>query len=182
MFVEYTESNSLILLAAISKVEKSRGRQNWASLMKIMADKKATDVETLILGMTVINKTLNGIPDQDTFFDVVDTLESLELDESIKSMLQMQDSQLTQQCQHYEHELRKEDAASGVEDEDGQVVKMRINGNSTTTVFPVRQTFVEKPIQQQNGFNNIRYRMSILLCKRNILTFLKYMPNLVQMA
>jgi hypothetical protein len=32
--------------------------------MKIVGDKKASDVETLTLGMTVINKTLNGIPDQ----------------------------------------------------------------------------------------------------------------------
>lgn len=70
-------------------------------------------------------------------------------------MLLMHDPQLTVQCQHYEHEVKKEDAAglSGNEDGDGnQVVKMRLNG-SVTTVFPVKER-VEKPVmQQQNGFN-----------------------------
>lgn len=62
--MEYTESNALLLIAAIQKVENSKNQQEWTNMMKIMNERKANDVETLILGMTVINKTLHGIPDQ----------------------------------------------------------------------------------------------------------------------
>lgn len=97
--------------------------------MKIMTDKKASDVETLTLGMTVINKTLNGIPDQDTFFDVVDVLEGQGLEEALKTMYALKDAQLSQQCHHYEHEVRKEDAAASSDDSDPQLVKMRWAGS-----------------------------------------------------
>ncbi|KAI6183082.1 hypothetical protein M3Y97_00450000 [Aphelenchoides bicaudatus] len=158
VFVEYTESNSLLLLAAISKVEKSKGCSDWTSLMKIVGDKKASDVETLTLGMTVINKTLNGIPDQDTFFDVVDVLEGLGLEVALKSMQLMNDPQLLQQCQHYEHELRKEDAATQSDSGDsGEVVKMRTTGVSTTAAAFAAARSNEKPLvmsTQQNGYSN----------------------------
>jgi FH1/FH2 domain-containing protein 3 len=84
VFVEYTESNSLLFLAAISKVERAKSkhkiqnnlnqfqlnlldRPDWHSLMRILNDVQASDEETLIFGITVINKTLHGIPDQASF-------------------------------------------------------------------------------------------------------------------
>lgn len=76
-------------------------------------------------------------------------------------MFLMHDPQLTQQCQCYELEVRKEDAAGlSCEDVDNQMVKMRINGNTTTTtVFPIKEKqpiAVEKPLaQQQNGVSNL---------------------------
>ncbi|KAI6177987.1 Formin HOmology Domain [Aphelenchoides besseyi] len=173
VFVEYTESNSLLLLAAVSKVEKSKGRQDWSSLMKILTDRKASDVETLTLGMTVVNKTLNGIPDQDTFFDVVDTMDNLGLDEALKSMVAFRDPQLTQQCTHYEHEVRKEDAAIQSDDSgDPQMVRMRANGNTTTTVIhkihsdsaPAAPNGMMNghALSQQNGLSNGADRRSVM--------------------
>lgn len=32
--------------------------------MRILTERNASDEETLVYGMTVINKTLNGVPDQ----------------------------------------------------------------------------------------------------------------------
>ena len=43
--------------------------------MSIMNEKDSADIELLIFSMTLINKTLNGIPDQDTYYDVCDVLE-----------------------------------------------------------------------------------------------------------
>lgn len=72
-------------------------------------------------------------------------------------MLLMNDPQLAQQCQHYEHEVRKEDAAAQSDSGDsGDTVKMRVNGVSTTAAVLAPRT-IEKPITlatQQNGFNN----------------------------
>lgn len=39
-------------------------RQDWYSLIRILNERQASDEETLIFGITVINKTLNGVPDQ----------------------------------------------------------------------------------------------------------------------
>lgn len=39
-------------------------KPDWFGLMRIINDQHAVDEETLIFGMTVINKTLNGVPDQ----------------------------------------------------------------------------------------------------------------------
>lgn len=35
--------------------------------MRILNERQASDEETLVFGMTVINKTLNGVPDQVLF-------------------------------------------------------------------------------------------------------------------
>ncbi|CAD5212214.1 unnamed protein product [Bursaphelenchus xylophilus] len=162
VFVEYTESNALLLIAALSKVEKAKGRPEWSSLMKILCDKKASDVETLILGMTVVNKTLNGIPDQDTFFDVVDCLENLGLEEAMKQMYSLKDPQLTQQVQHYEHEVRKEDAAMQSDDSDPQLVRMR-NGTTTnsqpsTAAAHAMQRATENNLQNGNDRRSMMRR------------------------
>ncbi|CAD5207483.1 unnamed protein product [Bursaphelenchus okinawaensis] len=165
VFVEYTESNALLLMSALSKVEKAKGKPEWSSLMKILCDKKASDVETQILGMTVVNKTLNGIPDQDTFFDVVDCLENLGLEEALKQMYSLKDPQLTQQCQHYEHEVRKEDAAVQSDDSDPQLIRMRngtsvINSQPSTAAAHTIQRAAENNVNNvQNGNNNDRRSM-----------------------
>ena len=39
-------------------------RQDWYALMKVLKEKDASDVEMLTYGMTMINKTLNGVADQ----------------------------------------------------------------------------------------------------------------------
>lgn len=105
--------------------------------MRILNERQASDEETLIFGITVINKTLNGVPDQvnkriqtkmqfqDTFFDIIDSLEAQGLEESLKAMVKLNNSQLTQQCNHYEQELRKEDAALESDTNESVLVKMR---------------------------------------------------------
>ena len=43
--------------------------------MDVLNEKDSHDSELLVYTMTLINKTLSNIPDQDTFYDVTDALE-----------------------------------------------------------------------------------------------------------
>ncbi|PIO65281.1 hypothetical protein TELCIR_13059, partial [Teladorsagia circumcincta] len=63
VFIEYNDNNALLVLAAISAVDRGKGQQDWSGLMKVISEKDSPDPETLVYGMTVINKTLRGIPD-----------------------------------------------------------------------------------------------------------------------
>ncbi|KAE9548865.1 hypothetical protein FO519_007927 [Halicephalobus sp. NKZ332] len=132
VFVEYTEANSLLLLAAISKVEKFKQRQDWHSIIRILSERGAGDDEMLIFAMTIINKTLNGVPDQDTFFDVIDTLEAQGFEAIVKNLMKVSNPQLVQQVELYDRELKKEDAL--LEDSDSSegnnVVKMRMTSSN----------------------------------------------------
>ncbi|KAL3122098.1 hypothetical protein niasHT_009391 [Heterodera trifolii] len=169
VFVEYTESNSLLFLAAVSKVERAKNRPDWFSLMRILNDVKASDEETLVFGVTVINKTLHGVPDQDTFFDVVDCLDSQGMEGAIRTMTRMNNAQLSQQCALYEHELRKEDAAldsdtssiggvgGGVVQNGQHIAKMRLNGNVIATD---RRNAMRK--RQQEHEEEMRHNMKNL--------------------
>lgn len=52
--------------------------------MKLLKDYDAADTELLIYAMTLANKTLNGIPDQDTYYDQVDALEEQGIEGTIQ--------------------------------------------------------------------------------------------------
>ncbi|KAG8139681.1 hypothetical protein E2320_002442, partial [Naja naja] len=77
VFVEYTESNSSLLIEAVATVDAKRGLKPWSSVMEILEEKDGLDTELLVYAMTLINKTLSGLPDQDSFYDVIDCLEEL---------------------------------------------------------------------------------------------------------
>jgi hypothetical protein len=55
--------------------------------------------------------SLNSYKFQDTFFDVIESLDSQGMDKALQSMGRLTNPQLAQQCNLYEQELRKEDAA-----------------------------------------------------------------------
>jgi hypothetical protein len=52
--------------------------------LKLLKDYDAADTELLIYAMTLVNKTLNGIPDQDTYYDQVDALEEQGIEGTIQ--------------------------------------------------------------------------------------------------
>ncbi|XGW21222.1 hypothetical protein V3C99_004290 [Haemonchus contortus] len=118
VFIEYNDNNALLVLAAISAVDRSKGQQDWSGLMKVISEKDSPDPETLVYGMTVINKTLRGIPDSDTYYDAVDTLEMLGMEEAMKSMVKLGNNELLEQCRLYERELSKEDERAENSDDD----------------------------------------------------------------
>src|SRR5690625_5323702 len=85
--------------------------------MSIMNEKDSADIELLIFSMTLINKTLNGIPDQDTYYDVCDVLEEQGMERIIQQYMSKHgtDRDLLQQFRIYEAVLRLEDG-----DDDGR--------------------------------------------------------------
>ncbi|XP_026534064.1 FH1/FH2 domain-containing protein 3 isoform X2 [Notechis scutatus] len=116
VFVEYTESNSSLLIEAVATVDAKRGLKPWSSVMEILEEKDGLDTELLVYAMTLINKTLSGLPDQDSFYDVIDCLEELGMEKISRKHLNKKgsDLDLIEQFNIYEMTLRHEDGdASG---------------------------------------------------------------------
>ncbi|XP_031779581.1 uncharacterized protein LOC100115129 isoform X2 [Nasonia vitripennis] len=111
VFVEYVETNSLLLVRAIRSVDTSRGMIPWTNVMKLLKDYDAADTELLIYATTLVNKCLNGIPDQDTYYDQVDCLEEQGIEGIIQRYMSKQgtDLDLLRQFQIYEAVLHHED-------------------------------------------------------------------------
>ncbi|XP_013788199.1 FH1/FH2 domain-containing protein 3-like [Limulus polyphemus] len=111
VFVEYTESNSRHLLNAVATVDLEKNVMPWSNIMNLLNERDSADMELLVYAMTLINKTLNGIPDQDTYYDVVDSLEEQGMERIIQYYMSKQgtDLDLLQQFQIYEAVLKHED-------------------------------------------------------------------------
>ncbi|XP_039698709.1 FH1/FH2 domain-containing protein 3 isoform X8 [Pteropus medius] len=111
VFVEYSESNAPLLIQAVSAVDTKRGVTPWSNIMEILEEKDGVDTELLVYAMTLVNKTLSGLPDQDTFYDVVDCLEELGIAAVSQRHLNKKgtDLDLVEQLNIYEVALRQED-------------------------------------------------------------------------
>ncbi|KAJ9592736.1 hypothetical protein L9F63_015616, partial [Diploptera punctata] len=111
VFVEYVETNCLLLIKAVHAVDTAHGLLPWSNIVKLLKDYDAADTELLIYAMTLVNKTLNGIPDQDTYYDQVDSLEEQGIEGTIQRYMSKQgtDLDLLRQFQIYEAVLHHED-------------------------------------------------------------------------
>ncbi|XP_036678846.1 FH1/FH2 domain-containing protein 3 isoform X5 [Balaenoptera musculus] len=111
VFVEYSESNAPLLIQAVSAVDTKRGVKPWSNIMEILEEKDGVDTELLVYAMTLVNKTLSGLPEQDTFYDVVDCLEELGIAAVSQRHLTKKgtDLDLVEQLNIYEVALRLED-------------------------------------------------------------------------
>uniref|UniRef100_A0A8C2FN03 Formin homology 2 domain containing 3b n=1 Tax=Cyprinus carpio TaxID=7962 RepID=A0A8C2FN03_CYPCA len=111
VFVEYTESNAPLLIQAVNTVDTKQGCKAWSNAMEILDEKDGMDTELLVYAMTLINKTLAGLPDQDTFYDVVDSLEEQGMEAVAKRHVNRKgtDLDLVEQFNIYESTLRHED-------------------------------------------------------------------------
>ncbi|XP_029445696.1 FH1/FH2 domain-containing protein 3 isoform X2 [Rhinatrema bivittatum] len=117
VFVEYTESNSPVLIQAVTRVDKKRGVKLWSNAMEILEEKDGVDTELLVYAMTLVNKTLAGLPDQDSFYDVLDCLEELGIEAISQRHLNKKgtDLDLVEQFNIYEMTLRHEDGDENVD-------------------------------------------------------------------
>ena len=93
VFVEYAESNALLLIQAVNTVDYNRSKKSlnvrernsfflkidyrtWCNIMQILNDlTNKDDLELILYSTILINTVLNAIPDQDKFYDVSDALE-----------------------------------------------------------------------------------------------------------
>ncbi|XP_078032132.1 FH1/FH2 domain-containing protein 3 isoform X3 [Epinephelus lanceolatus] len=111
VFVEYSESNAPLLIDAITSVDAKRGCKPWSNTMEILHEKDGVDTELLVYAMTLINKTLAALPDQDSFYDMVDGLEEQGMETVSQRHLGRKgtDLDLVEQLNIYEMTLRHED-------------------------------------------------------------------------
>ncbi|OCT82484.1 FH1/FH2 domain-containing protein 1 [Xenopus laevis] len=116
VFVEYTESNASVLIRAVNNVDNNRGCSPWLNLIDILEEKNGADSELLVFTMTLINKTLSALPDQDSFYDVTDCLEQQGMEKIIQHHMNNKatDPDLKQKLVLYESALKQED--EGVEE------------------------------------------------------------------
>ncbi|GMT01161.1 hypothetical protein PENTCL1PPCAC_23335, partial [Pristionchus entomophagus] len=141
--------------------EKERAeltRTEWIGLMKVISEKDSPDPETLIYGMTVINKALHGIPDRDTFYDVVDTLDTLGMEETMKTMMKMNNADMNEQCKLYERQVNDEDNAA--DEDEGSNENARIRAPPSPAVMMdndrrtiMRRRHAEAKARQEEHFN-----------------------------
>ncbi|XP_008400338.1 FH1/FH2 domain-containing protein 3 [Poecilia reticulata] len=111
VFVEYAESNSPLLISAVTTVDAKRGVKSWTNLMDVLDEKNGADTELLVFTMTLINKILAALPDQDSFYDVTDCLERLGMEAVVRKHLSSKGAEpdLKAQFSTYEAALRHED-------------------------------------------------------------------------
>uniref|UniRef100_G3NZ26 Formin homology 2 domain containing 3b n=1 Tax=Gasterosteus aculeatus aculeatus TaxID=481459 RepID=G3NZ26_GASAC len=111
VFVEYTESNAALLIKAVNFVDAKRETKLWSNIMEILDEKDGVDTELLVYAMTLINKTLAGLPEQDSYYDMVDCLEEQGIEVMAQRHLSRKgtDLDLVEQFNIYELTLRHED-------------------------------------------------------------------------
>ncbi|XP_075939274.1 FH1/FH2 domain-containing protein 1 [Anarhichas minor] len=111
VFVEYSESNSPRLIDAVNTVDGERGLKPWSYLMEVLEERNGSDTELLMFIMTLINKTLAVLPDQDSFYDVTDSLEHLGMETIIHKHMSNKGTEpdLRAQFTTYETALKNED-------------------------------------------------------------------------
>ncbi|XP_078271960.1 FH1/FH2 domain-containing protein 3 isoform X4 [Rhinoraja longicauda] len=116
VFVEYTESNAPLFIQAVTTVDHKRGVRPWSNVMEILEERDGVDTELLVYTMTLINKTLAGLPDQDSFYDVVDCLEEQGMEAISQRHLNKKgtDLDLVEQFNTYEMTLKHEDGDDDV--------------------------------------------------------------------
>ncbi|XP_055268533.1 FH1/FH2 domain-containing protein 1 isoform X2 [Moschus berezovskii] len=111
VFVEYSESNAPLFIRAVNSVASTTGTPPWANLVSILEEKNGADPELLVYTVTLINKTLAALPDQDSFYDVTDALEQQGMEALVQRHLGKAgtDVDLRAQLVLYENALRLED-------------------------------------------------------------------------
>ncbi|XP_043959211.1 FH1/FH2 domain-containing protein 1 isoform X2 [Gambusia affinis] len=111
VFVEYAESNSPLLISAVTTVDAKRGVKPWTNLMDVLEEKNGADTELMVFTMTLFNKILAALPDQDSFYDVTDCLEQLGMEALVQKHLSSKRAEpdLKAQFSTYEVALRHED-------------------------------------------------------------------------
>ncbi|KAM4833699.1 FH1/FH2 domain-containing protein 1 [Thomomys bottae] len=111
VFVEYSENNAPLFIRAVNSVANTTGVLPWANLVSILEEKNGADAELLVYTVTLINKTLAALPDQDSFYDVTDALEQQGMETLVQRHLGTPgtDVDLRTQLMLYESALRLED-------------------------------------------------------------------------
>jgi len=118
VFIEYNESNYIILIDAVKNIAAEEEQIPWYNLINIMTTEDVLDVELCTYALTLVNKTLYEIDDQCTFYDQSDFMEDLCIDKVTK-LTSTDDlpSTLLEEIQLYNVALKQEDGEQVTEDD-----------------------------------------------------------------
>ncbi|XP_013912155.1 PREDICTED: FH1/FH2 domain-containing protein 3 [Thamnophis sirtalis] len=157
VFVEYTESNSSLLIEAVATVDAKRGFKLWSSVMEILEEKDGLDTELLVYAMTLINKTLSGLPDQDSFYDVIDCLEELGMEIISRKHLNKKgsDLDLVEQFNIYEMTLRHEDG-----DDSGEPLPIACKDRRRTSLGSNERRGLERRKSRRHSIQSVKNTLS----------------------
>ncbi|XP_046842773.1 FH1/FH2 domain-containing protein 1-like isoform X2 [Xenia sp. Carnegie-2017] len=110
VFVEYTESNSLVLSRAVNEWSNIQRSKPWSCLIKVLSNKDNDD-EIICYSLTLINKILNAAPDQDLFYDISDSLEEQGMEQLLNNLVSTKKThrEIQEQIKIYETALKIED-------------------------------------------------------------------------
>eukprot|EP00090_Calanus_glacialis_P046943 TRINITY_DN9471_c0_g1_i2.p1 TRINITY_DN9471_c0_g1~~TRINITY_DN9471_c0_g1_i2.p1 ORF type:complete len:1990 (-),score=532.71 TRINITY_DN9471_c0_g1_i2:402-6158(-) len=118
VFIEYNESNYIILIDAVKNIAAEEEQIPWYNLINIMTTEDVLDVELCTYALTLVNKTLYEIDDQCTFYDQSDYMEDLGIDK-VTQLTSSDDlpSTLLEEIQLYNVALKQEDGEQVTEDD-----------------------------------------------------------------
>lgn len=129
VFVEYTEKNCALFVQAVNSADQDLGVIPWTNLMDVLkqgtslTSSNSVDKELAMYSLTLMNKSLYGIPSQDMFFDQTDYLDQLGMEDVIECVTSSLDTSentdegLLQQVQLYNVSLKQEDGEPVTEDD-----------------------------------------------------------------
>uniref|UniRef100_A0A803T6R0 Formin homology 2 domain containing 3 n=1 Tax=Anolis carolinensis TaxID=28377 RepID=A0A803T6R0_ANOCA len=171
VFVEYTESNAQFLIHAVSTVDGKRDLKPWSNIMEILEEKDGVDTELLVYTMTLVNKMLSGLPDQDAFYDVVDCLEELGMEAISQRHLNKKgaDLDLVEQFNIYEMTLRHEDG-----DDNGEAPPSGRKDRRRTSLGCNEQRWLERRRSRRHSAQSAK---STLSAPASPLSFRKQSPS-----
>ncbi|XP_017483789.1 PREDICTED: FH1/FH2 domain-containing protein 3-like, partial [Rhagoletis zephyria] len=113
-----------------------QGTLPWSNLMRLLKDYDNADAELVIYATSLINKTLAGLNDQDSFYDESDLLEQQGMESVIQRYISKPgtDLDLLDQLQLYEAVLKFEDGeAEGIRLPENSLRKTQRHRQSTDT-------------------------------------------------
>ena len=151
VFIEYNESNYIILIDAVKNVAGEQDTIPWSNLIGVMSANDIVDVELCTYALTLVNKTLYEIDDQPTFYDQTDFMEDLGIDKVTGLTSEDVPSTLLEEIQLYNVALKQEDGEQVTEEDISalyQDASLRLR-TSLRTKVPTRSTQVRKSLRHK---------------------------------
>eukprot|EP00117_Sycon_ciliatum_P006356 scpid77502/ scgid6083/ FH1/FH2 domain-containing protein 3; Formin homolog overexpressed in spleen 2 len=128
-----TSRTCRLIIEAVEGDDAARGLRPWETIVRLLDEQsRCTDGELLVLAMTLINKVLDAVPDQDSFYSVVDHLEDLNMETVIlKHQAKRKNAKLLDQFQVYEKAVREEYDVERVEENPNGRGTLKRNGEKS---------------------------------------------------
>ena len=118
VFIDYNDTNYVLLLKALKKVSEQEEEKPWSFLARHMCNIETLDEELCTFAFTLLNKTLYEIDDQSTFFEQTDYLEELGMENiTILKLDELSCNSLIEEIQLYNVALKQEDGQQVTEED-----------------------------------------------------------------